>query len=560
MPLSLKWATESKMTPSFFLDFANMIPWYMYVLVFCIIGVSISLIFVGKKKELIQEVSFCGVPLESPKKRRFGNVPLMISFICLQCISLLLARNIIVSPKGEWWNGKVYFGEIGLSGHVYTEIYSVFGKDIPPLDTAYAQEEILEELPSGNDVVVKYPWYREEEKGNYSQIRNVFRELGVDEEKETVTLEGYEEKPNIIFYQLESVPSWVFEQNPTPMPYLKKLIEENYHVEHFIPNGCSTINAEYSTLCSQLSREGKHISETSSGEEFFCLPHILQEKYGYMTKYLHASEPEFYNRNILGPKWGFVESYFSPYFEKKESDGVVLANLISQMKASSTPVFGHVIGYSSHAPHGDDTLAVMQEKYAKDLPLYTQDIHKEIQQGIELDEYGIKTYFWFLSFIDRQIENLFIELEQEGLAENTIVVIYGDHRYYNFTEETKENFYWYNEVPFVIVDPKKGNKVLGDYASNIDIAPTLLNMIEGQESYTPVDQFLGTSLFSKNHPNSSLLKCMGYVDYVDTKAIVQGNIERRIYNMSYENTSLSPEQKEKYLKTIPYIVQKTDAF
>ncbi|MFH0857808.1 MAG: sulfatase-like hydrolase/transferase [Candidatus Magasanikbacteria bacterium] len=153
---------------------------------------------------------------------------------------------------------------------------------------------------------------------------------------------------------------------------------------------------------------------------------------------------------------------------------------------------------------------------------------------------------------------MFAELEKEGLAENTIVVIYGDHRYYNFTGETKDNFYWYNEVPFVIVDPSGKSGKLAEYASNIDVAPTILHMLEGSSSYIPEDKFLGTSLFAKNHPNSSMLKCLGYVDYVDEKVIVQGNIERRVYTVSYENAVVTEEEKSKYLQMIPYLEKKTD--
>ncbi|MFH0857809.1 MAG: sulfatase-like hydrolase/transferase [Candidatus Magasanikbacteria bacterium] len=392
--ISLGWFTESNMTPSFFVDFVNMIPWYMYVLVCGIFFVSILLIRSNKKGEEKQDILFCGVPLEKTKTLRMKRIPAITVFVLLQVLSFVFAKNIVLSPKGEWWNSKVYFGDIGYAGHVYAEIYGIFGKDMPQLDTVYAQEEIQESVDATSEVV-KYPWYREEETGSFSHIRNVFRELGVMQEKEETLLPGYPTKPHIIFYQLESVPAWVFEQNPTPMPYLKKLIEENYHVEHFIPNGCSTINAEFSTLCSQMSVEGKHVSESADGKDFFCLPHLLQEKYGYSTQYLHASEPDFYSRESLGPKWGFEEMYFSPYFEKKESDGVVLSELIAHMKASSEPVFGQVVGYSSHAPHGDDVLQIMKEKYAKDLPLYTQDIHSGVKAGIELDEYGIQTYFWF---------------------------------------------------------------------------------------------------------------------------------------------------------------------
>lgn len=113
------------------------------------------------------------------------------------------------------------------------------------------------------------------------------------------------------------------------------------------------------------------------------------------------------------------------------------------------------------------------------------------------DEYARKVrhgYFACVSYIDAQIGKLMEELENQGLAENTIVVIWGDHGWH-----LGDHLVWGKHTifqrslksTFMIRLPKnKGGKTINKIVSTTDIYPTLMELCG-----TPVNHKLsGSSL------------------------------------------------------------------
>ncbi len=113
------------------------------------------------------------------------------------------------------------------------------------------------------------------------------------------------------------------------------------------------------------------------------------------------------------------------------------------------------------------------------------------------DEYARKVrhgYFACVSFIDAQIGKLMNELETLGLAENTIVVVWGDHGWH-----LGDQMVWGKHTvferslksTFMIRLPKnKGGKTINKIVSTTDIYPTLMELCG-----TPVEHNIsGTSL------------------------------------------------------------------
>src|SRR5690606_35055076 len=139
-------------------------------------------------------------------------------------------------------------------------------------------------------------------------------------------------------------------------------------------------------------------------------------------------------------------------------------------------------------------------------------------------------YLGNLRTIDQGIELFFQRLSKEGLLEETIVILFGDHRYYNFKTENKVNeFLRYNELPFVMVVPKAYGGTNPSIASQMDIAPTILHLLEGSIVHLP-EQFIGHSLLDPAHPQNALSKCLGEVSYIDEQQIIKGDASLQIYN------------------------------
>ena len=95
------------------------------------------------------------------------------------------------------------------------------------------------------------------------------------------------------------------------------------------------------------------------------------------------------------------------------------------------------------------------------------------------------------------------KLEEKGILNDTIIVMYGDHYPYGLRKSTIKNIITYDlddyeveRVPFVIYNPTMEPKTFSEYTSYINILPTLANL-SGLE-YDP-RFYMGTDLLSKDY-------------------------------------------------------------
>lgn len=332
--------------------------------------------------------------------------------------------------------------------------------------------------------------------------------------------------PNVLIIQLESIGSWAVEHQPTPMPFLSSLIQDNISVNNFIPNSCETINAEFSSLCGVWADSSGPIAYKGEMSDPLCLPKVLSDRYGYETFFFHANIPDFWGRHSLIGEWGFDHTMFTPELKQKEYDAAVFDVAIKRLSGQSRPFFAYITTFTTHAPHNDELINYYNNRHGEIIKPYTGELQSYTRR-FELDEVGVRNYFGFLTAEDNSLKRLFTRLNDSGLAENTIVMIYNDHRYYAITRDSSEehnleNFYLYNRSPFVVVTPDRLRGRVGEIASHIDIAPTVLHMIDGDSKNKP-NRFLGTSLFSAEHKDQVMNKCLGDVFYLNRDVLVRGN-------------------------------------
>lgn len=90
----------------------------------------------------------------------------------------------------------------------------------------------------------------------------------------------------------------------------------------------------------------------------------------------------------------------------------------------------------------------------------------------------VKGYYRLITGIDDMIGHLQQELEEKGIADNTIIIYLGDNGFYLGEHGLAGKWYGHEEsirVPLIIYDPRnKGGIVEEKMVLNIDIAPTLL--------------------------------------------------------------------------------------
>src|SRR6056297_2749189 len=168
----------------------------------------------------------------------------------------------------------------------------------------------------------------------------------------------FSENPHIIILQLESVASWAVELNPSPMPFLKELIQNNYSVEKFFANSCQTINAELSTLCSFYAHSDGAISKTHLDNDYKCLPTILKNEFNYENHFYHANDPTFWERDVLTPKFGVNNLHFAPELNIRQPDYTVLETMAKNIAQSQSNTFNYFVSFTSHSPHKEHYLNI----------------------------------------------------------------------------------------------------------------------------------------------------------------------------------------------------------
>lgn len=476
---------------------------------------------------LVLFIVFLWFDIKTIKIRLNPKKSLALLFLSIFCVFFLAFYN-VENPSLDWSSVTAFHSEFGPAGYLYPEL----------LKKVVAKETVLTSTYSFNG-----------NKSSYLlSTRNALENLSLPRAKTLSPispLPKFKKLPRIIFYQLESTSMWAINQNPTPMPFLKKVMQRNITVDHFYGNDCHTIGSEFTSLCSLLPDSREIISSRIDPPKYRCLPEILDEKFGYQAEIYHSNVPSFWNRDKLIPLWGIEKMYFSPYFRPKASDETVAKEMVNNiLEEKSAPAFDYFISYTAHAPHTEDNMYMqLVENKLKIIP-YAYELNS-IAKAVDLPEDELRNYLGFLTAEDEALRKMFVDLGNAGELDNTIIVIYGDHRYYGFKNNDMSFISEFNELPFVMQVPGMGSLKIPIVASHIDIAPTILNLISEINIDTET-HYLGQSIFSNNHFNQALGKCGDEIYYFNPDVSLAGDYGLNVYSMVKKPIGLNSKTEKEY--------------
>ncbi|MHB0957190.1 MAG: sulfatase [Pirellulaceae bacterium] len=148
-------------------------------------------------------------------------------------------------------------------------------------------------------------------------------------------------------------------------------------------------------------------------------------------------------------------------------------------------------------PDDDSVLPVIREDDRADTPRFSWYLHWELPEPrlkwvIENNQWRnlVRSYLACTSFVDAQIGRILDALEEAGLADNTIVVVWGDHGWHLGEKGiTGKNTLWdrSTRVPLVFAGPGvKAGQRCTQPAELLDIYPTLLELC-GLPSRTDIE-------------------------------------------------------------------------
>ncbi|MGL4774330.1 MAG: LTA synthase family protein [Clostridium sp.] len=318
---------------------------------------------------------------------------------------------------------------------------------------------------------------------------------------------GIYEGKNVIFIQIESFENFLINAKAGGQeitPFLNKLASEGLYFDNIYQqnNGGNSIDADLLVNTSFLTL-GNKITALHHGDFVYenSLQRILKDN-GYKTISAHAEVPSEFNwteihKNSLGADKLLDLNQFN-YDEVVGyglSDKSYLTQLASKVDNVKEPFYLFTPTMSCHGPFN------IGEEY------------RELNLPKEIDESYLGGYFQSARYTDNQIKLFFDLLEEKGILDNSVIVLYGDHagvhKYYN--DDIKDLSYdgdWWKpydeQIPLIIYSKDSINKTISSSGGHIDIMPTVLYLLGIDNSYYQ-EKVMGRVLVNTNR-DSTILK------------------------------------------------------
>ena len=308
------------------------------------------------------------------------------------------------------------------------------------------------------------------------------------------------EGKNLIVIQVEALQQFVIDSKvdgKEVTPNLNRWLKKSLYFDNFfyqVSEG-NTADAEFMLNNSLYPAATGAAYFKYDKNTYTSLPCALKSK-GYYTAAFHGNNASFWNRNIMYKRMDFQDFYSEGTFKKDKKLGMGLNDYsflhqsIVKMNSFKQPYYSFLITLSSHYPFNRDT-----------------KMYGNFDQG-KYNNTLMGDYLRAIHYTDTQLGWFLDELEKEGILNNSILILYGDHnalprnysnKLFEFVDvHNKNDLNWYElqKVPMLIHFPKDANAgVNHTYSGEMDLYPTIANMfslpkknIMGKDILNPTNQ------------------------------------------------------------------------
>jgi len=347
---------------------------------------------------------------------------------------------------------------------------------------------------------------------------------------------GIFEGKNILSIHAESMQNFLIglEFNGQEVtPNLNKLVKKSLYFSNFyaqVSVGTSS-DSEFTLNTSLMPTNNGTAFVSYFNREYVSIPKLLKEK-GYYTFAMHANNGSYWNRDVMHKSLGYDRLYAKSDYEIDEVIGLGLSDKsffrqsiekLKEISSNGTPFYGTLLMLTNHTPFSEI------DKYGEfDVDLKeTITNEKGVQEEVSypyMEGTKLGNYFKSAHYADAALGEFLESLEESGLMENTVLILYGDHdarlpkadyaRLFNYDKETDDlidkedpmyfdvDTYQYDilrKVPFVVYSKeteKKLHKQISTVMGMYDVMPTLGNMFGFYNKYQ-----LGHDIFSVGDDN-----------------------------------------------------------
>lgn len=237
---------------------------------------------------------------------------------------------------------------------------------------------------------------------------------------------GVAEGDNVIILQLESLNQYVIGKTVNGKeitPNLNKFFGENIYCTDMYNQGLgSTADSEFEMENSMYPLENGYVFQKHYGNTWYDIYSTLKNA-GYYTSFMHPNTSTFWNREAVYNEGYNIDEYdditMFPDIERAgefySDEGFLdeAVNIMSNYEGNFCTTFVTVTTHIAFSLDGISGLDSKTTITRNDLEGYSDEIYKN--------------YIIACNFTDYAFGKFMQELDDAGLLENSILVVYGDH-------------------------------------------------------------------------------------------------------------------------------------
>ncbi len=463
---------------------------------FCYLWQILAMFFINKflkKKNYYEKVS----KIENGKVRAVNTI---IAGVVVLFIFISTLSSVDISRLSKQWNREYIVMEFGAYIYQFNDLIVTVKSELNPL--------------FGYDK-------------NAKEFREFYQEKEENETNSTNAYTNIFEGKNILAIHAESIQNFTLNTSFNGVdvaPNLKRLASEglyysNFHSQESVGTSSDT---EFTFSTSLLPSSSGTVFVSYYDRDYLTIPKLLKQK-NYYAFSMHGNNCTFWNRQATHKSFGYEKFYcYKNDFEIDETIGLGLTDKsffrqaipkLVDINNNNTNWYGVMIMLTNHTPftdidsHSDYDVTMKYNKVNE----ATGQMEEAVAPYMEGTKLG--SYFKSVHYADEALGQLLEQMDAQGLLDNTVIVIYGDHDaklkkseylwYYNYNPETGEmldesdpnykpmDYYDYElnrEVPFIIwTKDSKNNKLLNKEITEVmgmyDVLPTLGNMFGFKSKY-----------------------------------------------------------------------------
>lgn len=356
-------------------------------------------------------------------------------------------------------------------------------------------------------------------------IKNMHHYFASEEATEKNAYTGIFAGKNLIFIVAEGFSPIAVSETYTPTLY--KLVNSSFVFDNYYQPlyNCSTSDGEFINQLSILPGVATCSMKETIGKYYPYSVGKLLPTYGYTANAFHGWTYNYYSRDKIMPNLGYVYYGYDRYKrgykyalkgikDSWPTSDIDVINSSYDIYSKSKPFVTYYMSISGHLEYNFSGGNAMASK------------NKKLVQDLEASN-SIKAYIATQIEFDRSLQLLLEKLENDGILDDTVIVISPDHYPYGLKTADIQSYVDYVKNPnfdlyknnLIIYNSEIETQHISKYTSSLDLLPTILNLF-GVEYDSRL--LIGKDIFSSSSDlvifnNKSWITDKGRYDYLKKK-------------------------------------------